>query len=631
MAMSNLTWIVWAVVILQIMKTKADQNLEPKFLKHESKHPEPGKVQLKTNGGVLRIKKNIFQGTEIKISVSLPQRNHYSKCAEDLVFGYEIQEIDCDEKKIIIFDFPNYNWKKFKNSMMSENNNVKNCHKSVFHLPTDDLITKDGNYLLKIGVEKNIDEVTIELEFFGDYGYQLDWPFYQYLYHLFVCALCIGLLIGIFVVLIFFRKEMGKMQYCMTMLMMVYMLEEWSLFIEIEYMRSEGIIIPDLVPFINVISNFRGALARMFVLLASMGYCGITNKKGSCVLCLLVLSLFISYFFVAWNHSGIDMTQHSFTSSKFGMAKLVIDSWIYVLIFSFIKSTCKFLTGSRNLVKLTWYQYFTIILIFGLFANISNFIWKYVALSKMGPGDCFSSSEIMRMSELFGHIIFSLQLFANFLLWMPTKKPENTLISTQGLVNNIEESNQSDNSTTTEELFQKLDPCDNHLETFEDSDRIVIENENQIILTAALLRSNSFVDQKLKIDLRVAMEEKRAQQQCYSRQTTILENNLDDDFEGDFVLMKALAKSENSEYDLKSINKNMKNNEGIDTNPDVSGNCDNIDDKIFLKNILEKISEIEMEPQSIKVVNNDHVISKDKLPKSGFAKLLSELRLKLFS
>ena len=197
----------------------------------------------------------------------MPQRDYYSICAEDLVFGYDIQEIDCDEKKIIIFDFPN-NWKKFKNSMMmmSENNNVKNCHKSVFHLPSDDLITKDGNYLLKIGVEKNIDEVTIELEFFGDYGYQLDWPLYQYLYHLFVCAICIGLLIGIFVVLIFFRKEMGKMQYCMTMLMIVYMLEEWSLFIEIEYMRSEGIIIPDLVPFINVVSSFRGAMARYVVL-----------------------------------------------------------------------------------------------------------------------------------------------------------------------------------------------------------------------------------------------------------------------------------------------------------------------------------------------------------------------------
>ena len=196
------------------------------------------------------------------------------------------------------------------------------------------------------------------------------------------------------------------------------------------------------------------------------------------------------------------------------------------------------------------------------------------------------------------------------------------------MVNNIEESNQSDNSTT-EELFQKLDPCDNHLETFEDSDRIVIENENQIILTADLLRSNSLLDQKLKIDVRVAMEEKRAKQHNYSRQTSFLGNDLDDDFEGDFVLMKALAKSENSEYDLKSINKNMKNNEGIDTNPDVSDNGNNIDDKIFLKNILEKISE--MEPQSIKVENNDLVISKDELPKSGFAKLLSELRLKLFS
>lgn len=91
------------------------------------------------------------------------------------------------------------------------------------------------------------------------------------------------------------------------------------------------------------------------------------------------------------------------------------------------------MTGSRNHIKLTWYRYFTIILISGLFANVSNFIWKYMALSKMGPGDCFSSSEIMRMSELFGHIIFSLQLFANFLLWMPTKNHENTSTHTQGI------------------------------------------------------------------------------------------------------------------------------------------------------------------------------------------------------
>ena len=205
------------------------------------------------------------------------------------------------------------------------------------------------------------------------------------------------------------------------------------------------------------------------------------------------------------------------------------------------------------------------------------------------------------------------------------------------MVYNIEESsNQSDN-TAAEELFQKLDPCHNHLEAFEDSDRIVIiENENQIILAADFLRSNSFVNRKLKIDLRVSMEEKRAKQQGYSRQSSILEKNLDDDddFQGDFILMKALAKSEDSEFDLNSsIDKNVKNNENININPDVSGdtdNCHNIVDETFLKNILEKISEIE--PQSnLKVENNDLMISTDELPQSGFAKLLSELRLKLFS
>jgi len=278
-------------------------------------------------------------------------------------------------------------------------------------------------------------------------------------------------------------------------------------------------------------------------------------------------------------------------------------------------------------------------LIFGLFANLSIFFWKYTALSKMGPGNCFSSSEIMQMSELFGHIIFSLQLFANFLLWMPTKNHENTSTHTQDLVYNIEESsNQSDN-TAAEELFQKLDPCHNHLEAFEDSDRIVIiENENQIILAADFLRSNSFVNRKLKIDLRVSMEEKRAKQQGYSRQSSILEKNLDDDddFQGDFILMKALAKSEDSEFDLNSsIDKNVKNNENININPDVSGdtdNCHNIVDETFLKNILEKISEIEPQQSNLKEENNDLVISKaDELPQSGFAKLLSELRLKLFS
>ena len=226
---TNLTWIVCAFVILQIIETKAGQNqgffrttarlssnnlgqnlvVLPTFLKYESKHPEPGKFQLKSNNneGVLRIQKKIFQGTEIRISVSLPHQTDNSKCSdENLVFG--IQEIDCE--KIVMF---HSKWKKFK--LTSENNNVnKNCHKRVLHLSTEDLINKDGNYLLEIRVEKNDtnDDVTIELEFFGDYGYQIDWPLYQYLYHLFLCALCFGLLIGIFVVLVFLRKDMGKMQ-----------------------------------------------------------------------------------------------------------------------------------------------------------------------------------------------------------------------------------------------------------------------------------------------------------------------------------------------------------------------------------------------------------------------------------
>ena len=48
----------------------------------------------------------------------------------------------------------------------------------------------------------------------------------------------------------------------MTMFMIVFTLEEWSIFIEFEYIRSNGDIIPNLMSFINVVSSFRGALAR---------------------------------------------------------------------------------------------------------------------------------------------------------------------------------------------------------------------------------------------------------------------------------------------------------------------------------------------------------------------------------
>ncbi|GAB1601488.1 transmembrane protein 87A-like [Argonauta hians] len=214
-------------------------------------------------------------------------------------------------------------------------------------------------------------------------------------------------------------RDLLRIQFWIGAVILLGMLEKAVFYAEYQSISSTGVSVRGAVIFAELVSCFKRMLARMLVVIVSLGFgivkprLGLTFHK---VLCVGML-----YFILASIESCLRALKSKTDQSKELMLAnvplAVVDAAICWWIFSGLVQTTRTLRLRRNIVKLSLYRHFTNTLIFAVLASISYMAWS---ISQHKLKFCLTDWRELWVDEAFWHLLFSVLLLVIMILWRPS-------------------------------------------------------------------------------------------------------------------------------------------------------------------------------------------------------------------
>ncbi|KAK3862795.1 hypothetical protein Pcinc_031373 [Petrolisthes cinctipes] len=286
-------------------------------------------------------------------------------------------------------------------------------------------IPKDGVYLLVVhttsmGTGINLSytaEVTIEME--SDYGYlsAVDWPLLG-----FYAAMCgVYLIYGVaWLVMSALRwRELLRVQYWIGAVIFLGMLEKAVFTAEYSSLNKRGYSVSGLIVFAELVSCAKRTLARMLVIIVSLGF-GIVKPRLGVVLH-RVVGVGLLYFILASIEgctralqSRVDPQRQVLLAS---LPLSLLESAICFWIFSALVQTTRTLRLRRNLVKLSLYRHFTNTLAFAVLASVVFMLWS---ITYHEFEDCLRDWKELWVDDAYWHVLFAIILLVIMILWRPS-------------------------------------------------------------------------------------------------------------------------------------------------------------------------------------------------------------------
>uniref|UniRef100_U5EXR0 Putative conserved plasma membrane protein n=1 Tax=Corethrella appendiculata TaxID=1370023 RepID=U5EXR0_9DIPT len=284
-------------------------------------------------------------------------------------------------------------------------------------------IGKDGVYLftLDIGSEppyKNYN-ASVHLEIRSDYGYlaAADWPLLP-----FYGAMClVYVLLGIIWLVVSFLqwRDLLRIQFWIGGVILLGMLEKAMFYGEYQSLNTNGISIRGVVLIAEWTSCAKRTLARMLVIIVSLGFGIIKPRLGPMLH--RVVGTGALYFVLACIESYLRiMHTKNDPSNQILLASIplaVLDSAICWWIFTSLVQTTRTLRLRRNMVKLSLYRHFTNTLIFAVLASV---IFMLYSIKIHRFAECLTDWKELWVDEAFWHVLFSTLLLVIMILWRPT-------------------------------------------------------------------------------------------------------------------------------------------------------------------------------------------------------------------
>ncbi|XP_012512214.1 PREDICTED: transmembrane protein 87B [Propithecus coquereli] len=352
--------------------------------------------------GPLIFRKTMFSSTDIKFSVksfscsgpvkfTIEWHLKYHTCHNqysDLEVLSEKHELSVDE------DFCGH---YFKNT---------DCWKTK----TENL---DCNNDLQVFPSLNV----ISLSMIGPHGYisASDWPLM--IFYMVMCIVYI--LYGILWLMwsACYWKDILRIQFWIAAVIFLGMLEKAVFYSEYQNINSTGLSTQSLLIFAELISAIKRTLARLLVIIVSLGY-GIVKPRLGTVMH-RVIGLGLLYFIFA----AIEGVMRVIGGSNHLAVLLgdiilaVIDSIFIWFIFISLAQTMKTLRLRKNTVKFSLYRHFTNTLIFAVLASVVFMVWttKTFRIAK-----CQSDWMERWVEDAFWSFLFSLILIVIMFLWRPS-------------------------------------------------------------------------------------------------------------------------------------------------------------------------------------------------------------------
>ncbi|XP_058957781.2 transmembrane protein 87A-like isoform X1 [Pocillopora verrucosa] len=287
---------------------------------------------------------------------------------------------------------------------------------------------RDGVFVLVIEaipvnkLEKDEDfDLSLDVEMKGKNGYlsASDWPLYPFYGTMSLLYVFYGLVW--LIVSACQWRDLLRIQFWIGGVIALGMLEKAVFFSEYNNINITGETNPGLTVFAELVSCVKRTLARILVIIVSMGFGIVKPRLGSTLH--RVLGVGALYFILATIEGCFRALR---PKSDPGRQQLiasiplaVLDASICWWIFMSLVQTTRTLRIRRNLVKLSLYRHFTNTLIFAVLASVAYMIWS-IKTHRFSKGGCITDWSELWLDEAFWHFLFSIVLLVIMVLWRPT-------------------------------------------------------------------------------------------------------------------------------------------------------------------------------------------------------------------
>ncbi|XP_018548547.1 transmembrane protein 87A isoform X1 [Lates calcarifer] len=280
---------------------------------------------------------------------------------------------------------------------------------------------KDGPYLLVVKiVSSNQDanwNLTVNVVMKGSHGYIsiTEWPLM--IFYMVMCIMYILYALLWFVWAACYWKDLLRIQFWIAGVIFLGMVEKAVFCAEYENTNAVGSASSGLLIFAELVSALKRTLARLLVIIVSLGY-GIVKPRLGTVMH-RVVGLGILYFAFASIEGVLRITgaKDSDLALLANIPLALLDSSLCWWIFVSLAQTIKTLKLRRNPVKLSLYRHFTNTLIFAVIASIIFMGWT---AKKFRLADCQSDWIELWVEDAFWRFLFSIILLVIMFLWRPS-------------------------------------------------------------------------------------------------------------------------------------------------------------------------------------------------------------------
>nr|XP_046268955.1 transmembrane protein 87A-like [Scatophagus argus] len=258
---------------------------------------------------------------------------------------------------------------------------------------------------------------TMKVEMKGphDYSSPADWPLMMFFMVMCIVYVLFGAL-WLFWCACYWR-DLLRIQFWIGAVIILGMLEKAVFYSEYQSIRYKGDYVQGAVIFAELLSALKRSLARILVLIVSLGYGIVKPRLGTTVHRLAAVGLLYLLFSSV---EGVLRVTGGFYGTVALVANLglsLIDSCVMWWIFISLSQTTRLLKLRRNVVKLSLYQHFTNTLIFSVVASIIFIMWTTKVFKLV---DCQTGWRDLWVDDAFWRLLFSTILLVIMVLLRPS-------------------------------------------------------------------------------------------------------------------------------------------------------------------------------------------------------------------
>ncbi|XP_068632564.1 transmembrane protein 87A [Battus philenor] len=403
-----------------------------------------GRWDLPLNGNFCEftIAKSLFKDSELRVvlhcyesaNVTITYQWEQSPCSPDYYHYFEERIVECSNQ---IYNAPasemfnsSLQVKKYtchsKESIFLNDEKEKlpdgvkkNTGISTSKMPPLIVVEREGIYVLKMMVRTNTGtplNLSVGVEMVAPSGYlsAATWPLLPFF----------GVMCGVYTVLCsawlivcaLQWRDLLRIQYWIGGVTLLGMVESATYYGVYSSINRTGYFNSEVYMFAEWVSVAKRALARMLVIIVSLGFGIVKPRLGPALQ--RVVGAGVCWAALAAAEAWLRLRRRAARALLLAGAPLsLLDSAICWWVFVSLAHTTRTLRLRRNTVKLSLYRHFTNTLIF---AVISSVIFMLYSLKSYRIQLCITEWKEVWMDDAYWHMLFGSVLAVIMLLWRPT-------------------------------------------------------------------------------------------------------------------------------------------------------------------------------------------------------------------